>query len=268
MKQTLFLLLLLCNAVTFAQDYPFLSAASRKIKPGEGTVYIADSTNLHTPYTPSKYYLDDGSEHNMAYRDSIYKSKESYKYATITYRDTLTNKFSYVLHKRSKEEQEANDNYWKERLDSDKQNREKLKGTTISGLTMTDMQGNSYTAEQLRGKVVIIDFWFTTCAPCIQEMPDLNKIKEDFGTDEVAYFAVTYDDKAKVEKFLGRVKYDYTIVPDSRHLTEKFGIQFYPTTLIIDKNGTVVYTGDLMGLKEKPKEMRKLLKKLTSGRRK
>ena len=230
-------------------------------------VYLADSTNLHTPYTPSIYYIDDGSMYNIAYRDSIFKSKESYKYATITYRDTLTNKFSYVLHKRTKEEQKANNKYWKDYSKDDENNRKKLKGSTVEDLVMTDIHGNSYTSETLRGKVVIIDFWFVTCAACIQEMPDLNKIKEDFGTDEVAYFGITFDEKAKVAKFLSRVKYDYTIIADAKNLTDRFGIKFYPTTLVIDKQGKVQYTGETMRLKEKPEDLRKLIKKLTSGKK-
>jgi thiol-disulfide isomerase/thioredoxin len=272
MKKTLLLLLLLCGTVTLAQEYPFLTPTTRRAQKHEFVSYRINlpKSSQDSVLKSVKRYKDDGTTYTEAYADSIFNAKtiESSAYTTITYVDTVSNQYYDVLHKRTKEELDVEIKALKEKFDRDEKNRKKLKGATVDNFTMVDMQGNSYTAEQLRGKVVIIDFWFTTCAPCIQEMPELNKIKEDFGTDEVAYFAVTYDEKAKVEKFLGRVKYDYTIIPDSRHLTEKFGITFYPTTLIVDKEGKVVYTGDLMGLKEKPKEMRKLLKKLTSGKQK
>lgn len=271
MKKTTLVLLLLCSLTAFAQEYPFLTASTRKAKNHEFVDYLntVPQSSHDSIFKAIKRYKDDGSLFTIAYADSVFhtNTKESVYYTTRTYVDTTNNQYYYILHKRSQEELDAENKALKERFNNDKKNRSKLKGSTIDNLTMTDMQGNTYTAEQLRGKVVIIDFWFVTCAACIKEMPDLNKIKEDFGTDEVAYFGITYDKKPKVATFLSRVKYDYTVIPDSKHLTEKFGIEFYPTTLVIDKKGIVVYTGDFFDLKDKPENIRKLLKKLTSGKK-
>lgn len=271
MKKLLLLLLVTVSATAIAQDYTFLTASTRRSKSHEFTEYLSSvPVKQHDSiFKNLKRYKDDGSTYTIAYADSIFKAhtKESSAYTTRSYRDTLTNQFYDVLHKRSDEELEEDAKYWKKYFKDDEENRKNLKGSTIDNLIMKDIQGNSYTSETLRGKVVIIDFWFITCAACIQEMPDLNKIREDFGTDEVAYFGVTYDKKEKVERFLEKVKYDYTIVADSKHLTDRFGIKFYPTTLVIDKKGKVQYTGEFMTSKDKPKDLRKLLKKLTSGKK-
>ena len=272
MRKTILLILLLCSITAFSQEYPFLTASTRREKKHEFVNYRINlpKSSQDSVLKSLKRYKDDGSTYTEAYADSIFNAKtlESSAYKIVTYVDTVSNQYYDVLHKRSNEELDADIKALQEKFDLDEKNRKQLKGSTVNDLTMTDTQGNSYTAAQLRGKVVIIDFWFTTCAPCIQEMPDLNKIKEDFGTDEVAYFGVTYDEKPKVEKFLTRVKYNYSIIPNARNLTDRFGITFYPTTLVIDKEGKIVYTGDLMGLKDKPKEIRRLLKKLISGKRK
>lgn len=271
MKKIFILLLLLCSITAFTQEYTFFTPSTRRAKPHEFFDYLntVPQSTHDSIYKAIKRYKDDGSLYTIAYADSVFhaNTKESVYYTTRTYVDTINNQFYNILHKRSKVELNAENKALTEKFNNDKKNRRQLKGSTIDNLTMTDMQGKTYTAEQLRGKVVIIDFWFVTCAACIMEMPDLNKIKEDFGTDEVAYFGITYEEKPKVEKFLSRVKYDYTVVPDSRNLTEQFGIAFYPTTLVIDMKGKVVYTGDFFDLKDKPENIRKLLKKLTSGKK-
>lgn len=249
-----------------------MTASTRKAKKMESIYYLNTLSNHErdSVLKSIKHLKDDGSPYTTAFADSIFGKahfKETAAYTTVVYRDTLSNQFYYILHKRSADEMDADTRHSQETFAKDEENRKKLKGSVVNDLVMTDTKGNRYTSETLKDKVIILDFWFTTCAACIKEMPDLNKIKEDFGTDEVAYFGVTYDEKATVERFLGKVKYDFTPIADSRNLCEKFGIQFYPTTLVIDKKGKVVYTGDFFDLKEKPNKIRKLLKKLTSGKK-
>ena len=64
---------------------------------------------------------------------------------------------------------------------------------------------NSFSSDQLIGKPTMINFWFTRCAPCIDEMPVLNKIKEKYK-DDFNFIAITYEKKEDVEKYK-----DYTI---------------------------------------------------------
>lgn len=132
---------------------------------------------------------------------------------------------------------------------------------------MVDMGGNSHTLETIGNRIIVIDFWFTTCGPCIKEMPELNKLKEEFGTADVAWFGVTFDSKEKVARLIEKIKFDFTLIPDSKHLTDHFGIKFYPTTLIIDENRKVVYTGEFGGLDKRIKEIEDVLKKLTKNKK-
>ena len=118
-----------------------------------------------------------------------------------------------------------------------------------------------------RNSVVFVDFWFINCAACIKEIPDLNKLKSEYETEDIEWFAVTYDPKERVERFLERMKFDYTIVPESKHLTDRFDIRFYPTTLIIDENRKIVYTGKFGFMNGRVNEIREALNKLIKSKK-
>ena len=95
----------------------------------------------------------------------------------------------------------------------------------------------------------------------------MNKLKSEYETDDIEWFAVTYDPKERVERFLDRMKFDYTIVPESKHLTDRFDIRFYPTTLIIDENRKIVYTGKFGFMNGRVNEIREALNKLIKSKK-
>jgi peroxiredoxin len=255
--------------VTFqAQDYPFLSASTKKI---QSSVYIdflnKNSTKIDSIQKATNHFLEDGTIYDKKIADSIFKTKNGYLYTTIMYRDTIKNQFSYVLYKRTKEEVRKSNQDFNKYMKADEKNRSKLKNTILEELTLTDINDEVHSLEKLKGKIIVVDFWFVNCGSCIKEMPDLNKLKEEFETEEIAWFGITYDAKEKVESFLKRVKFDYTIVPDSKHLTDRFDIRFYPTTLIIDANKRVVYSGKFGDMKGRVTEIRAELLKLLPSKK-
>ena len=223
--------------------------------------------NLDSIQKTTKLFLEDGTNYNQKYSDSVFKSKEGYLYSTKLYRDTISNTFSYVLFKRFKKESKEDNREFNEFIKADEKNRKKLKKSTLDELTLTDINGRVYSLETLTEKIIVIDFWFINCASCIQEIPDLNKLKAEFEMEDVEWFAVTYDPKEKVERFLERMKFDYTIVTDSKHLTDRFDIRFYPTTLIIDENRKIVYTGKFGSMNGRVNEIREALNKLIKSKK-
>lgn len=103
--------------------------------------------------------------------------------------------------------------------------------------TLTDKNFNS---EKLIGKPTMINFWFTRCAPCIDEMPVLNKIKEKYK-DDFNFIAITYEKKEDVEKFLIKHPFDFEHLVDAKDFTDQLEIQAYPMNLFLDKNGVLKY---------------------------
>jgi len=268
MKKILILVFLIMNGIIFAQNYPFLSASTKKIKSKEYIDYLNDnSTKVDSIQKTTKWFLEDGTIYNQKYSDSVFKSKEGYRYGTKLYRDTISNSFSYVLYKRAKSEVKETNKDFNEYIKADEKNRKKLKKAILDELTLTDIKGEVHTLETLKDKIIVIDFWFINCGSCIKEMPDLNTLKAEFETEDVEWFGVTYDPKDKVERFLERIKFDYTIVPDSKHLTDRFDIRFYPTTLIIDTNKKIVYSGKFGAMNGRVDEIRKEIKKLIKSKK-
>ncbi len=73
------------------------------------------------------------------------------------------------------------------------------------------------------------------------EMPDLNKLKRNFARKNVIFLAVTYDDEVKINKFLTKHQFDYTIIPNARKMCTDYNVYGYPTSMVIDRNGIIKY---------------------------
>jgi thiol-disulfide isomerase/thioredoxin len=268
MKKIILIVFLGLNLSMFAQDYPFLSASTKKIKIGEYIDYLNDNlAKKDSIHKTTRYFLEDGSVYDQKYADSITKTKDGYRYSTKFYRDTISNSFSYVLYKREKAEVKETNKDFNDYIKADEKNRKKLKKSVLDDLVMVDINGNQHDFESIGSKIIVLDFWFTTCAPCIKEMPEMNKLKEEFGTNNVAWFGATYDNKEKVNRLLSKVQFDFTIVPNSQHLVDRFGIKFFPTTLIIDENRKIVYTGSFFKHNNRMEEIKTELTKLVKAKK-
>ncbi|GGH72920.1 peroxiredoxin [Filimonas zeae] len=104
---------------------------------------------------------------------------------------------------------------------------------------LKDLQGNSWSLKALRGKVVVLNFWFTTCAPCIQEMPDLNELVKTYENRNVVFLGLTFNDAARVNRFLQNHSFTYTLLPGSGEVDKKYHIASWPISIVIDKEGNI-----------------------------
>lgn len=114
----------------------------------------------------------------------------------------------------------------------------KLIGTKVPAFEMTDDKGNAITSENTKGKVLVLNFWFTTCKPCIMEIPELNAIYEKHKNNrDVIFASVTFENKKDVDAFLLKHPLKYPVVSNSETVINDFGIMGYPTNIIIDRKG-------------------------------
>jgi thiol-disulfide isomerase/thioredoxin len=94
-----------------------------------------------------------------------------------------------------------------------------------------------------RGRVVLLNFWATWCAPCIREMPSLDMLHERLGGTSFAVVAVSIDRAGydRITPFLARIRVTKLNVylDKSSKLYRKFGVQALPTTFVIDHKGLV-----------------------------
>jgi len=91
----------------------------------------------------------------------------------------------------------------------------------------------------LEGKPSLISLWFTTCVPCVAEIPILNSIRTS-GKNQFNFFAITFERKSVVDSFLKKVEFDFFQVTDAKLQLELLKISAYPANFILNKNGRVV----------------------------
>lgn len=129
------------------------------------------------------------------------------------------------------------------------------KGAVLTTFDLENMNGQKVTLESLKGKVVLINFWFINCPPCRMEIPDLNELKAEYAGKNVEFLAITFDPKNQVSEFLQKIPFDFQIFPNAQKVIETYGIQGFPTSVVINKHGKVVDSkmGGSMNIKEELK---------------
>jgi peroxiredoxin len=107
--------------------------------------------------------------------------------------------------------------------------------------TLTDLQGKSWNLKQLRGKVVLVNFWATWCAPCRKEMPDLDALYKRFHPQGLVILAISDEDAAKVQPFITEKKTAYPVLLDAgSKVTKLFGVDGIPKTFVYDREGKLI----------------------------
>jgi len=113
-------------------------------------------------------------------------------------------------------------------------------GTAAPDFTVQDAD-RKVTLSELRGKVVVLNFWATWCGPCVEEMPSLVQLQQRFKDRGVTVVGVSIDvDGDAYHKFLKDYKIDFLTVRDPDQKTSNlYGSFKWPETYIIDRNGIV-----------------------------
>jgi peroxiredoxin len=115
-------------------------------------------------------------------------------------------------------------------------------GKTAPNFTLTDINGNEVTLENLRGKYILLDFWASWCRPCRDENPNLVKAYEKFGGDNFEIVSISLD-KAQEdwEKAVEEDGLSWTLLHDADGaIATNYAIQSIPSTWLIDKEGIII----------------------------
>jgi cytochrome c biogenesis protein CcmG/thiol:disulfide interchange protein DsbE len=114
-----------------------------------------------------------------------------------------------------------------------------LIGRAAPDFTVSDAQ-RTVSLHDYKGKVVVLNFWATWCAPCIEELPSLMQMQHDLG-DKVTVLAIATDhDPAAYQRFVRTRHVDLLTVNDAAETSSsEYGTWIWPETYIIDKKGTI-----------------------------
>ena len=129
--------------------------------------------------------------------------------------------------------------------------------------TLVLNNGKTIKLADLKGKIVILDFWYRGCLPCIKAMPELVELQEEFKDDVVIIGINDRDEKADVSDFLDYKNANYfSTYKSDVHISNELQINSFPTTIIFDQN-TEVVTAEVGFQKGRFKRtLRKTIKKL------
>lgn len=129
--------------------------------------------------------------------------------------------------------------------------------TAAPTFELTDLNGRSYSLAALRGKVVVLNFWFIKCAYCQLEMPELRQLTADYGANpNVVFISLAREEAAKLRRYVAdKGDFGFAIVPLPPGLASRYGIAGYPTTVVLDRQGQFAYdkegyAGNLLRLRE------------------
>jgi len=107
--------------------------------------------------------------------------------------------------------------------------------------TLMELNGNTWTLKEQRGKVVLVNFWATWCPPCRKEMPDLETLYKQFKDQGLVILAISDEVEGKVRPFVAEQKVTYPILLDpGRKVNDIFQIEGIPKTFVYDRNGKLV----------------------------
>ena len=105
------------------------------------------------------------------------------------------------------------------------------------------IDGSKLTNEDTKGKVVVLKFWFTSCMPCLTDIPTLNSLVKEFEKrDDILFIAPALDRKPVIEKLLEVHPFHFKIAYSAMDVSQKFNKQqVYPSYFIINKKGEITY---------------------------
>lgn len=108
-----------------------------------------------------------------------------------------------------------------------------------------DLSGREHSLKELRGKVVVLDFWHAGCGWCIHSMPQIKQINHHFRNQPVVVLGMNTDPEVDPAKHVADImQLDFPTLR-AGGINQKYGVQGFPTLIIIDKNGNVadLHTG-------------------------
>lgn len=115
-------------------------------------------------------------------------------------------------------------------------------GKKAPPILLYDEQGQKISLSDFRGKVVLVHFWATWCAPCAEELPILDAFQKKMPSDQFALLAISEDEEERdVDQFRKKIPFSFSVLFDSGQKTaDAFGTYRLPESFLIDKQGVIV----------------------------
>lgn len=121
-------------------------------------------------------------------------------------------------------------------------NRNKFEGNAAPVFSVRTIDGKTLDQTTLKGKVLVLNFWFIGCPGCMEEIPKLNDLAAKFaGKNDVIFLALSLDPAPSVIEFVKKVPFIYTHGGDARDTANLLGVKSFPRNIVIGRDGKIVY---------------------------
>jgi peroxiredoxin len=119
-------------------------------------------------------------------------------------------------------------------------------GRDAPDFSLLDLDGRQVKLSAMRGKVVVLDFWATWCGPCKEELPILEKIRDEYKAKAVEFWGISDEEPSKVKYWMARNKTNLSTVIDPETKTsDQYRVDGIPALIVIGRDGKILsyYTG-------------------------
>jgi thiol-disulfide isomerase/thioredoxin len=103
--------------------------------------------------------------------------------------------------------------------------------------TLVSLDNEEITLSDLKGKVVLVDFWATWCPPCVQSIPVFSKLYNKYHDKGFMALGISREDRSILENYRDKIGIPYPILIDDKKITMQYGVKAIPTIIIFDKSG-------------------------------
>jgi len=115
-------------------------------------------------------------------------------------------------------------------------------GKQVPKFDVPDIDAKWINTDELKGKVVVLNFWFIGCVGCMDEMPKLSAIADKFkGNEDVVFLAIANNTPQELRAFLRGNKFSYRHIGQGLSLVKLFDFNGYPKNIVIGRDGKIVY---------------------------
>jgi len=211
------------------------STLAMSTEAGDFTVLLDPDTHLLRRMTvdQTKYLMSVG-------QPDVKAAQVTWDYATVTPNSPVKeNQFAWTPPADARDAGGANNN---DAMADDDNAAAQLEGHPAPDFKLPGLDGKDVALADLKGSVVVLDFWATWCGPCVMSLPHLDKIYQDMKGAGVKVFAVNVDaDKSVVAPFVQEKKLTVPVLLDNSEtkVSEKYGARAIPETVVIGKDGKV-----------------------------
>jgi thiol-disulfide isomerase/thioredoxin/outer membrane lipoprotein-sorting protein len=115
-----------------------------------------------------------------------------------------------------------------------------LSGELAPDFRLSDLDGRPHRLANYRGKVVVLDFWASWCAPCRKELPAIDRIHREYGDRGLVVLAVNSESQKVAAEFMKKMGYSFTVLTDvDGSVFDEYAVSSIPVTIVVDRKGLV-----------------------------